>query len=344
MPEFLIDYKLENVCTGYCKNTYVVRDSNKERRRTNEQLLQAHLIYKRVEITNSNDNPLLPHCCCAFEAPWPAFVKPSLIGREKDEEALEKEWAKKKRKLNCNPLLMFGEDIKTNYEIVCKYVNVPRPMTILELMRFAEAAKYLNIVKSRNLKVKSIMSDKMIKRIYKTEYQELKDALFSYLLDDSFEWRSLRDYPGYRLERSRFKKIKDTRNAIKSALKSAIVDQALDELIISQVVVDLAAVLTRVKDANESNEFNLRPGLHDVEYDKYFEDYEDYLYSPDVDCKLLSQFTQRITLYLSEMKSVLATLYEKLVYDNMKVNYPSFKRISDYRDTYEKVLMVNCKK
>lgn len=335
-------------CKSYCKKTYV--DANRDMRLANTRLSQARLLHGLPK--NGVPNQLAEQvsaehgaqCCCMFEAPWPEFVSPSAIGRASD-EALVKRMSKH-GKLTCLPMimtsLMVSKRTRKSYGTLCKYLDANKPMTILELMQFAQAAQYLNFMMPKHPAISLTLRHKQIARIQRNEYRELEAALYDYLLDDSFKWRAWPDYPGYHFDVSRFNKILETRNKIRSALRSTIVDQSLDELAISQVLVDVAAASERVKRMN-IYEFKIPDNLLNGDYDKYFLDLNNYFELPNLNCNVLGEFNKRISVYLSQMKSLLYKLHEKLVYDHMARNNQDLRQIMNSQRVYGHLLEVNCK-
>jgi hypothetical protein len=96
-----------------------------------------------------------------FEARWFDFVSVQKIGREEDEALV-----RRLPKTHCLPLvggtIFLSRRVRTSYDTICKYLIANKPMTILELMQFAEAAQHLNWKQTKHPSIMLLLRNKQI--------------------------------------------------------------------------------------------------------------------------------------------------------------------------------------
>ena len=315
-------------CLKHCEQTYVrVSFSSWD---ANVNLAQS-LIQPSTTATGATRQ-----CCCLFNAPWPEFVRPESIGRKLNE------WNKLAGKSDCLPLVVsinLSARTKNSYDTVCKYLNRKEPLTMLEVMRFAGAASYLNYMQPKHPVIWKTMKRKEVERLQKEAASELETVFFNELLD---EFKPFESYEGNQLQTKRLERFIETRKTITKALKSRIVAQAFDELVISHALVDVRAAALYVSSINKLH-LRIPANLIEGDYDKYNKDAKAaYFTLANLDCRLLATTKNKLSIYLSVLKSLLGSLYEKLIYEHMGEECRELINLIHSERTYSNLIELSC--
>lgn len=131
--------------------------------------------------------------------------------------------------------------------------------------------------------------------------------------------------------------------SMKLALRSRVVAEAFDELVVSHVLVDMKAAQLYLAHVNHQ-QFQIPNQLLQGVYDKY-DTKNKHLYFTvhNLDCKLLSQTKNKLSTYLTAIKSLLSSLYEKLIYEHILENYEPAIEVVHMETIYKNLFEVNCK-
>lgn len=313
-------------CNKYCQYTYIEVSLNMI-----EQ--NANLAQSRLHETANGT----AQCCCMFNAPWPRFVRPDLIGRSRI-EARQKTGGLGE----CLPLLIWinlSTRTKEAYKELCHYLAKSKPLTILELMKFVDAAHYLNFMAPRHPALWNTLRQCEVKSIQNDAVAEL-EAQFDDLMDTHYGPIEL--YGGQRLDTSQLKKFLSIKGKLQQALRSRIVAKAFDELVMSHVAVDIVVAASQLRAINQ-RQLSIPDALLQGHYDSYDTDNRAAYFALPLDCQLLGRTSARLTAYLSAVRSLLSSLHEKLVYENMLANSAHLKELVHAQEVYKYLLEVNCK-
>lgn len=322
---FVSSFQSGQVCKTHCQETYI--RVGHAIMRANEKMAQSYL----RPLARTADSSRALECCCRFETQWPLFLDPKLIGSDR---------RKVNRKFTCMPILAsfnLSERTKDSYNLVCKYLKKQEPLTMLMLSQFVEAAAYLNFMHPKHPSIRHVLNNKMVARLQEVELNELREALDS-LLD---AYLPLNEYDGHSLRTRRFRRFLELKKELSHALRSRIVAKAFDELIISHMLVDVAAAAQHLKDVGE-NRLRLPSELFNGGYDEYDPDLGAYFTLKTVECKLLAETNKKLDTYLSVMRSLSNILDEKLVYEHMSEKSPHLKAVLNAQKVFRNTFKVNC--
>lgn len=315
----------ESDCEKHCKLTYV---------RISPEILQANEGKSRSHLMPKPGAPAA--CCCIFEALWPDFVNVNAVVRRGSEQV-----KKNQESPMCLPLFIginLSRRTRLSYDTVCKYLGKQGPMTMLELMQFAEAAEYLNYMRPNHPAIRHVINNKLVSRITKEEVEELRRAFDSHLLD---VYQPLDDYDGIMLRTGRFREMAELNRVLPKALKAEMVERAVDELLISNMLIDVAAAWKHLDEMNRK--LKLPKHLLRGEYDKYDQHLANYFSMPQIDCSQLGKTSHQLGIYLRVLELLSGTLFEKGVFQVMGEQYPYLRVVLEMQRVYENLLKVNCR-
>lgn len=275
-------------------------------------------------------------CCCVFNTPWPSFLKAEWIGRKPGE------WHQIKGRVDCLPRVMsirLTHLTKQHYNTMCQYLSRREPLTMIEALNFAKSASYLNYMKPKHPVILRTLHRKDVKRVDKVAVAEI-DAAMSHDLLDSFI--SLEEFGGYQLATDKLKSLVQTKKSMEKALKSRMIAEAFDEYVISYVILDVIAAVAHIEKVNKE-QLSIPIGLLQGNYDKY-DGRNKHLYftMKDINCKQLNATKIRLSVYLNAVESLLATLYEKLIFEHMKEKFPYLIELIHSQKIYDNLMEVNC--
>lgn len=324
-PELTIK---ESICYRYCENTHFLKD--KRARESNRQAGDARITNKDPKIGKGSQ------CCCRFNSTWPDYVKPEAADVQVRTSTIASTH-------QCLPLVMqvkLSKRTRDSYHLLCKYLTKPGPFTMLEVLKLAEAAAYLNFVRPKHPFILSVLNIKDVSQLSFSVAKNLADIISNQLLDSS---KRLEDYDGQKLgfeTMDAFGAIRKFR--ANEVLKSRLVAEAFDEYVVSYALVDLLAASEQVNKVNKQS-LKLPDHLMRGDYDSYHVDgLAIYFRVKDLDCKLLKKATNRLRNYLAHIKMTLSVLYEKLVYEHVAMKYKPLAEMIEIEKVYKSLWKVNC--
>lgn len=323
MPDRLYE-EPQLVCQRYCQKTYIEVDSN--------TLLANDDIAKfYVERPGSPE----ARCCCLFNTPWPDFVNVEVIGRKYDVRGRARQMG------DCLPLLVtlnMSHRTKDSYNSLCRYLNKKKRLNILEMLDFAEAAAYLNMMKPKHPMIVKTLQLKSVQKVTMDTFEQLNKVFDPNLLVTALTYQ---DFEGYRLGTSRLRRLVSTRETISDALRSLVIADAFDELVTSYCLVDIAAASIKLSQLRK--EHKLPQNLLDGDYDAYNSDTRDeYFRLEGVDCKSLKDTKTKLSNYLAVVRATLSILREKLVYEHMSEDFKPLQTLIYMEKVYRNIVDVSC--
>lgn len=326
----------EEQCKIHCWQTYISSRGG-ETILANKDVFQYHL-KPAVLHASTKQTVQTEQCCCYYNAPWPKeLVKPEFIRRKAND------WVKSLGITECLPIMIsvnLRRRTKNTYNELCNYLGKRRPLTMLELLKFVEDAAYLNYKQAKHPSILQTLKIKSVNKLNPEAAAEFRALFQDRLLDTQ---RPLEAYDGAQLSAHTLREYMRTLEKMPNALKSSLVAKAMDELIISHVLVDMTAASKHIEYVNY-NELGLPSHLLEGDYDKYDRTSEEYYFALDnLNCSLLKQVQQRLETYLSTSKSLLSSLHEKLIYEAMSEKNPSLIELHKSSNIYRKLISINCK-
>lgn len=318
----------ESTCYRYCENTHFLKD--KKARESNRQVADARITNKDASTGEGSQ------CCCRFNSSWPDYVKPEAA----DVHVRTYTTASAHQCLTLVMQVKLSKRTRDSYHLLCKYLTKPGPFTMLEVLKLAEAAAYLNFVRPKHPFILSVLNIKDVGVLNFKVAKDLADVISNQLLDSS---KQLDDYDGQKLgfeTMDAFGAIRKFR--ANETLKSRLVAEAFDEYVVSYALVDLLAASEQVKKVNKQS-LKLPENIIRGEYDSYHVDgLAIYFRVKNLDCKLLKKVTNRLRNYLAHVKMTLSVLYEKLVYEHVAMKYKPLAELIEVEKVYKSLWKVNC--
>ena len=279
------------------------------------------------------------NCCCYYNVPWPKnLVKKEFLHREADH------WNSAAGPYQCLPIVVsmnLRQTTKDSYNELCRLLKLRRPMNMIELGKFVDAAAYLNYMSPKHPTIWRTLKKKAIRKLDEEAVEEFRTIHRSRLFDED---RQFSQYGGHTLNVSQLVEFEHTKKLMPKALKSDIVAKAVDELIISYAMVDITAAEQYV---NWMNYYQLGIPDHILsgDYDKYDKSSKPlYFTLVGINCELLAQVNARLSNYLTVMKRLLSSLFEKLVFETMEEFHPQTASLKHSKDIYKTLLQINCPK
>lgn len=327
-PEFnLRDLTTNNIsCRLYCEKKYINIDKSKK---------NANLGLAKFQIKLFSQDQT-SKCCCRFNTNWPDYVEPIAIGR--------KHWSRLKtaKSIDCLPLVLgvrLSKRTANSYQVLCNHLNKDIPLTMLELMEFAEVAAYLNYIQPKHPFLIKTLHLKAVAVINQPIKEQLAEMFEASLLNS---YKLLEQYDGYKLELGQINEFYNMMEKLKNALRSRVIAKAFDEYIMSYTMVDIAAAHKHLDELNKS--LGIPDRILEGDYDKYNQDaiYYDFRME-NVDCRLLTKTETKLERYLSKVQSTLATLNEKLIYEHMCEQYKYLQQLIHFKQIYKSIVKVNCR-
>lgn len=321
-------------CRAHCEKTYLF--SSFEMNRVNKRVFKYQV--------NTLDKGKSFECCCKFNLAWPGIVRPNLVDRVHNAPQ------KMVKQFDCMPLGLtkIGLSRRTidSYEQVCDYLEKKEPLTMLEALDFANLTKYLNMMQPKSPMILRTIQHKQMKRITKEVYESLKEALHDEdkVFLNSFK-PTMDDFEGYELKAPTLRKIGNLlKHHLAEAMKIGIIGKAIDEYVLSYVVMDVAAAGKKVNRLN--TELTIADHLLQGDYDQYNEESEKLAFKIDTDfnCKSLSQTQSKLDTYLAALKSTMSSLSTKLTYEHMSDVNPNLKFLQRSQKIYRLLEKVNCRR
>lgn len=168
------------------------------------------------------------NCCCRFDDFWE--ISPENDWNTSLKKIFKVKW------IFVHPLpLQLREDKKLAYNAMRHYLGLSRPMTMLELEKLLEAVAYLRRVGSRHYTVNLELRHKYVENIGANSYSTFGSYIGS-LIDHPSESEQPAEIASYVDE---LNKIKQNSKELREAIKSYVVDKALDELVVSKVMTNV---------------------------------------------------------------------------------------------------------
>lgn len=322
-------------CGYHCQNRYLFKSF--EISRINKRIFQHS-----VNILNGGKSF---ECCCRFNQPWPKFVQPQAIDRVPNAPK------QMKRPYDCMPLgpVKLGLSSRTvdAYDRVCDYLAKKEPLTMLEAYEFANLTSYLNMMQPKNPQIRRTIMHKDMKLVDRQILERLTESIIKDK-DKTFlnSFKPVENFEGYELKTTTVRKIGDLlRYHLKEAVKNRILAKAIDEYVLSYVLVDITAAGLRISMLN--HELAVPDHILRGDYDQYDEENQKAAFTlanpEDLDCKLLSQTQNRLNIYLSAISSTLSSLKRKGAYEHMCEVNPNMRLLQDSKKIYVQLRKANCK-
>jgi len=324
----------ERTCRLHCEDTYIKQD--KSLFAANRKVARFYL--KRS--TKAADSRSI--CCCRYNAPWPAYVQPSIAGLRPPNQVRGATHASRS---SCLPLILgLGLSKRTvdSYNRLCKLLNKSQPLTMAEAVEFAQLAVYLNYMRPKHPLIRATLRQREIERVSKEALEQLERTTSEFLLASQ---KSIEEYDGYQLDPVQLVEFDSLRRfKLDKAVRSRVVAKAFDEYVVSYAAVDMAAASKRITEINQS-EFKIPARLLRGDYDKYDTDSRSvYFTKDDIDCWKLKQAKARLVTYLASARAVLSSLNEKLFFEHMSEKYFYLAELIRSKILYENLIEVNCQK
>lgn len=321
-------------CKLHCWKTYV--SSSGEIVLANRDAFQYELL-PPVLVHGSHHMATPEKCCCYYNVPWPKeLVKPEYVNRQGDD------WGRTHSRTECLPIVLsinLTKRTKDTYNELCRLLAIKRPLTMLELSKFVDSAAYLNYMQPKHPSIWKTLKAREVKKLDMEAADEFRSIYREKLFDVN---RPIGEYDGAKLGTHKLVELMNIKKLMPSALKSHVVAQAFDELVISHALVDIAAATYSIQKLNY-NELGIPDHLLEGDYDKYDKSSLPYYFALDgLDCKKLRQVHFRLTSYLSTMRALLSSLYEKLVFEVMSEKYNNLIELNNSERIYKKLMDVNC--
>lgn len=319
-------------CRTHCEKTYIF--ASFETNRMNKRVFH-------YQVNHLNKGTAF-ECCCKFNYRWPDFVKPEAVDRVHEQPR------KSTRPYDCVALGLTKMSLSRRtveaYEHICQYMERREPLTVLEVMDFANLTSYLNMMQPKN---------PMIMRTIKHKHMRVLTREVAARLEESFNdkdkvllnsFRPTIEMDGYKLRTDTLRKIGNlNRLHLAEAKKNFLIAKAIDEYVLSYAVVDVAAASQKIGQLNA--EMKIPSHLIHGEYDQYDEGNKLEAFRMDnLDCALLSKTKNSLTNYLSGLSFALSTLTRKLTYEHMGDVNPNLKLLLHSTKIYQNLDSANCRR
>lgn len=304
-------------CQSWCQTQFSYLDQRRETRRK---------IIGQLMATSSADGNI-QKCCCIYDDFWQ--IQP------------QDQWITKfGERLQIKPLKSFqlpfenySKNIKA-YNTMCKYLYYNNPLTMLELKIFIDLVIQVREAFSSN----PIISRKLNHRLVPT-FHANSSQVFKSLVDKLYDQKRTLDQPkGPPFEVDQIEQIQEVTEILRYTFQSNLVDRALDELIISRVMINILEAKKMYVEINASipdETFELLTGFGRTRNPKHF-------MVENFNCEKFSSDRDVLKTLLNASKRALGTLRVQFAYNTMSFEWEPMKKLQKSILVYDKLIFAYC--
>lgn len=316
---------IEELTAEECQRKCRTENLNLETNRQTKDKLES-------ELKNGN-------CCCKFDDFWPikeendwkrwkkVRFEPAHFG---DKLIVEKE--------RCIPLLFASSRSVSvqNYKTMCKYMAKTRPLTILELYKYIKSVAYLRFNEKRNPMIVRMQVSLGNTPYFTDHSQELFEQHMNLLFDHKRDENKPTELP---FEIDQIQNLQHLATHLRDEFKSKVVSRALDELVISRVMISVIDAEKTIDSMLEPDTFE---ALHSNDGNSV-----DAAQVPmgdlRVSCKKFLQVRDALANLLNRSELALESLKTQPAFEEMSIGWRPMIKLQKSISVYDKLIQARCR-
>lgn len=288
-----------------------------------------------AELKPSNEGQ---QCCCKFDDSWPIDKEDDWYSGKNDvgDLVIKKQLLGEVHQCSKVRLPLIKNDELAAYKTMCKYLEIKRPLTMLELANLIKSVSFLKSINPKRSTIREELAKNYVPN-FSTEHKDLFERKLDLLLDHKRHHISP-GFPPYEVDEIR--KLQELTSELRQTMDIDIVHRSLDELLISRVIMSIIeADLT----------FNVR--LRTIPYDRFLylddddddDDPNEVLYN-GVSCKDFISVRDALVNLLETARSALGSLRTPSVFDEMNKqhNWVAMYNLEKSIETYTNLINEHC--